>query len=197
MTSKCKMKGELRHSLFCYSFFRFFKIISLTLCILCAIIKVSYFKMGLCLTMTDEELVKRIFEDDGFVKLSGAEVVEITKEKAVVRADITAQHLNANGSVQGGMLYTLADFAFAILQNFLHPITVTQCGNITYVRAAVTKYITATAVETVRSGHNTVCEVTVRDDKEQIVCVCSFNGFVKDVPMSVLKEKYSISKEEN
>lgn len=146
--------------------------------------------------MTDLELVKRIFEDDGFVKLSGAEIVDVSKESAVVRAEIFKRHLNANGSVQGGMLYTLADFAFAVLQNYLHPITVTQCGNISYVRPAVTKYITATAVEIVRVGHNTVCEVTVRDDNDETVCVCSFNGFVKDVPMSVLKEKYTLSKEE-
>ncbi len=140
--------------------------------------------------MTDLELTKRFFEDDGFVKLAGIEIVEVTAKKAVVRAKITDDHRNANGSVQGGMLYTVADFAFAVLGNHIHPVTVTQMGQISYVKAAYTKEITATATETVRSGHTTVSEVVIKDDVGQTVCVCTFNGFVKDVDKDVLKAKY-------
>ena len=145
--------------------------------------------------MVNIELIKRIFDHDGFVKLSGAEILSVDEKQAVVAAKITDQHRNANGAVQGGMLYTLADFAFAVLQNALHPVTVTQCGNITYVRPAVTNYVTATAVEKVRAGHNTVCEVIIKDEQDEIVCVCSFNGFVKEIPASVLQEKYGYTKD--
>ena len=140
--------------------------------------------------MIDEKLVKSIFEDDGYVKLSGMEIVEITADYAKVRADICKEHCNAKGCVQGGMLYTLADFAFAVLSNYLHPMTVTQCGHINYIRAAVTKSVTAVAKEIIRSGHNTVSEVIIYDDKEEVCCVCNFNGFVKDVTEQELKEKY-------
>lgn len=131
--------------------------------------------------MTNEEYTRRFFEDDGFVKLLGIQTMELTEEKAVVRAEVKREHLNANGSAQGGMLYSVADFAFALLANHAHPMTVTQGGEIRYVRPAYTKYVTAVAKETVRAGHNTVSEVIIYDDKEEIVCVCSFNGFVKDV----------------
>ena len=127
------------------------------------------------------EKMRRFFEKDGYVKLSGIEIVNVTAEKAVVHAKIGKEHLNCNGNVQGGMLYTVADFAFAVLANYLHPMTVTQCGHINYIRAATTLSITATATETVRSGHNCISEVVIRDDKDEIVCVCNFNGFVKDV----------------
>ena len=145
--------------------------------------------------MTDEELTRSIFEDDGYVKLSGIEIVEITKEQATVRADIKKEHLNANGFVQGGMLYAVADFAFAVLANYLHPVTVTQCGHINYVRAAQTNSITAIAKETVRAGHNTISEVTIYDDKGSVCCVCNFNGFVKDADREELKKIYSQKKE--
>lgn len=141
--------------------------------------------------MTDLEFVNKFFEKDGFVKLAGYEIVEVDDEKAVVKAKITDMHRNANGSVQGGMLYGIADFAFAVLGNFIHPITVTQMGQISYVKAAFTDEITATAKEKVRSGHTTVSEVVIRDDKGQIVCICTFNGFVKDVDKEELKEKIS------
>lgn len=140
--------------------------------------------------MTDEELTRRIFENDGYVKLSGIEILEITKEKSVVRAAIKEEHRNATGSAQGGMLYTVADFAFAILSNYLHPVTVTQGGQIHYVRAARTDEVRATAVEVSRTGHNTVCDVTVCDKEGETVCLCRFNGFVKEVDREELKKKF-------
>ena len=140
--------------------------------------------------MTDEELTRRIFEDDGYVKLSGIEIVEITNEQVTVRANLGKEHLNAKGSVQGGMLYTVADFAFALLANHLHPMTVTQCGHINYIRAAITGSVTAVAKETVRSGHNTISEVIIYDDKGEVCCVCNFNGFVKDADKEELKKHY-------
>ncbi len=131
--------------------------------------------------MTDLEVTKRFFEDDGFVKLAGVEIVEANGQRAVVKAKIDDRHRNANGAVQGGMLYTVADFAFAVLGNHIHPITVTQVGQISYVKAAYTDEITAIATEKVRSGRTTVSEVVVQDSQGQTVCVCSFNGFVKEL----------------
>lgn len=140
--------------------------------------------------MSDEELTKKIFEHDNFIKLIGAEILELTAEKAVIRAPITEQCFNANGTAQGGMLYTLADFTFAVHANHIHPMTVTQGGHIDYVRAAKPPYVIAEAREKVRAGHNTVSEVILRNDAGEIVCVCTFNGFVKDVDSAVLAENF-------
>lgn len=125
------------------------------------------------------EQMKKFFALDRFVAGAGVEIVEIDETHATVRAKIEDRHLNADGVVQGGMLYTAADFAFAVLANFLHPVTVTQCGSITYLAAAVTDEITATATETARNGHNTVSEVIVKDGAGKTVCICHFNGFIK------------------
>lgn len=131
--------------------------------------------------MTKEEITLRFFEKDNFVKGMNVEIVALTQAKAVVKVAVTENCLNANGNAQGGMLYTVADVAFAIHANYLHPKTVTQGGHIQYVRAAKTPYITATAREITRSGHNTVSEVVICDALENVLCVCTFNGFVKDV----------------
>ncbi len=140
--------------------------------------------------MSDEQLTKKIFEHDNFIKLIGAEILELTAEKAVIRAPITEQCFNANGTAQGGMLYTLADFTFAVHANHIHPMTVTQGGHIDYVRAAKPPYVIAEAREKVRAGHNTVSEVILRNDAGEIVCVCTFNGFVKDVDRAVIAENF-------
>ena len=128
------------------------------------------------------EALKIFFKADKYVEMSGIEIIQINDTCAVVEANVDERHLNANGCVQGGMLYTIADFAFAVLGNYLHPSTVTQTGNITYLRPAFTKKLIATAVETERAGHCSVSEVTVRGDNGETLCVCHFNGFVKDVP---------------
>lgn len=127
------------------------------------------------------EKLNKFFEEDAYVKMSGIEIVEVTDEYAVVAADIGSQHLNANGCVQGGMLYTMADFAFAVISNALHPVTVTQGGRIDYLRPGICKKITATAREKARAGRNTVCEVVIQDDQGETLCLCTFNGFVKDI----------------
>ena len=129
-----------------------------------------------------KEKLQEFFKDDGFVKLSGIELVSVDETQAIAKAKISREHLNANGCVQGGMLYTLADFAFAAIANYLHPATVTQGGQITYIRAAYTSLVTAKAREIVRSGHNCVCEVEIYNDKNEIVCVSTFNGFIKESP---------------
>ena len=65
----------------------------------------------------DLQTIRRFFEKDKFVALSGIEIESVTEEEAVVSAKINENHLNANGCVQGGMLYTLADFAYDIALN--------------------------------------------------------------------------------
>ena len=127
------------------------------------------------------EKIRQFFEKDRFVALSGIVIESVSEEEAVVSAEINENHLNANGSVQGGMLYTLADFAFAVLGNYKHPATVTQVGSISYIRPALTKKITATARETERAGHTCICEVTIKNDEDKTVCVAHFNGFVKEI----------------
>ncbi len=135
------------------------------------------------------EALTAFFKKDKFVENAGIKIVSVDEKSAVVSAEVDERHLNANGCVQGGMLYTIADFAFAVLGNYLHPSTVTQSGQISYLRPAFTEKLTATAVEIERAGHTTVSEVTVRGEQGEVFCICHFNGFVKDVAKEAFIEK--------
>lgn len=139
---------------------------------------------------SDLEIMRTFFQEDKFVALSGIEIEEVSKEKAVVSAVVKPEHLNANDCVQGGMLYTLADFAFAVLCNYLHPVTVTQSGRIDYLRPGFTDKITATAIEKERAGHTTICEVIIKGANGKTLCVCAFNGFIKEVDRDEFMKKY-------
>lgn len=140
---------------------------------------------------TDLEIVRKFFTKDKFVRLAGIEIDAVSEERAVVSANADERHENANGCVQGGMLYTLADFAFAVISNYKHPATVTQGGHIQYLRPAKIGKLTATAWETERAGHNSVCEVRIVDATGQVVAVAHFNGFIKEMDKEELWKKLS------
>ena len=141
----------------------------------------SFFRQGgIC--VNEAQRVIEYFSGDLFVKELGLEIAELSKQKAVVTVTVQSNHQNANGFAQGGMLYTVADFTFALLANFLHSATVTQGGQVQYLRPAkVGEALTFTATETAYAGHNTICQVVAKNSGGETVCVCSFNGFIKDV----------------
>ena len=129
----------------------------------------------------DAEKIKAHLAKDKFGQGIGAEIVELTTERAVVNTVVKEDHLNANGVAQGGMIYTIADYAFAALANFLHPATVTQSGRIQYLRPATCGELTFVATETARVGKNCICEVVAKNGTGEIVCVCNFSGFIKEM----------------
>lgn len=60
----------------------------------------------------NEELlnkVKKHFENDNFVNLIGAKLIELGEGYAKAELAIDERHLNAHGIVQGGVMFTLAD----------------------------------------------------------------------------------------
>lgn len=71
--------------------------------------------------MTDDELTLRarqVFAHDRYAtELTGVELTEVGDGLAVCRLTLTEQHHNAKGAVMGGVLFTLADLAFAAAAN--------------------------------------------------------------------------------
>ena len=63
------------------------------------------------------EEARELFKKDRFATDSGMEVVSISDDEAVTRVVLNDGHKNAYGGIMGGAIFTLADFAFAILSN--------------------------------------------------------------------------------
>ncbi len=71
---------------------------------------------------------------DRYASLTGIELVSASEGHAVARMVIKECHLNGLGSVQGGAIFTLADYTFAAASNSISPITVGINANISYIR---------------------------------------------------------------
>ena len=63
------------------------------------------------------EEIKKLMEKDRFAMTNGIELLEVREGYARAKLTVEERHLNAGGVVQGGALFTLADFCFAAAVN--------------------------------------------------------------------------------
>lgn len=71
--------------------------------------------------MVDEtnsiEEIREYFARDRYATQAQCSIVEARANHAVCEMPITPNHLNANGTVMGGAMFTLADFTMAVISN--------------------------------------------------------------------------------
>ena len=123
--------------------------------------------------------LKDFFLHDEFARQNGIEIVEIGDGYARTQVSIEPRHLNAGGYVQGGVLFTLADLAFAAATNSHGNLTVTSSANITFVRSVSSGLITAEAREVVNHRHLPFCETRVMDEVGQLLAIFTASGYRK------------------
>lgn len=110
------------------------------------------------------EEAREFFKDDKFAMANGMVIDEIGEDYAECSMHIASIHKNANGTVMGGVYFTLADFAFAVMVNHIHKVSVGMDSNITFHTPAKGKRLTARA-QLIKTGKTTsFCEVIVTDD---------------------------------
>ncbi len=129
---------------------------------------------------TTEEL-KAFFLHDEFARSNGIVLAEVREGFARTQVTIEARHLNAGGSVQGGVLFTLADLAFAAATNSHGQLTVTTTANITFVRGAVSGTLTAEATELVNHHRQPFCEVRITNEEGEMIAVFTASGYRKQL----------------
>ncbi len=129
---------------------------------------------------TEVQALKDFFLHDEFARQNGIEIVEIAEGYARTQVRIEPRHLNAGGFVQGGVLFTLADLAFAAATNSHGTLTVTSTANITFVRGATGGIITAQAQELVNHHHLPFCEVRIIDGESNLLAIFTASGYRKE-----------------
>ena len=126
--------------------------------------------------MTLEE-AREFFKNDRFATENGMTIDELGEDRCVCSMDIRDDHRNAMGSVMGGVIFTLADFAFAAAANNVHMPTVGQQNNINYFSGTRGSRLIAKAE--CRKDGKTVCvyNVDVTDDLGRDIAQMTGTGF--------------------
>ncbi|MCQ2526607.1 MAG: PaaI family thioesterase [Lachnospiraceae bacterium] len=123
------------------------------------------------------EDAREFFSKDKFATTNGMVIDEIGEDYAICSMTVGENHLNAAGSVMGGVYFTLADFAFAVSVNNVHKITVGMDSNITFLVPAKGDKLIATS-KVIRSGKTTTfCEVEVKDGLDRLCAVFTGTAF--------------------
>lgn len=120
------------------------------------------------------------FKNDKFAASTGVEILSVETGRAVCALEISQGHVNSDGFVQGGVIFTLADSAFAVAANLGTAddcCVVTTQSNINFLLPAASGRLVAEAV-CVRDGHSvSVYRVTVSDETNNPVAFATFTGY--------------------
>ena len=110
-------------------------------------------------------------EKDAFAKQLGIELVEVKPGRAKVRMRVGDEHRNSVGMVHGGVIFTLADYAFAVACNSHGTVAVAVNCHISYLRPPEGEALAAEAEEVSKSRRLGTYDVRVSDGEGSLVAV--------------------------
>ena len=122
--------------------------------------------------MTDDE------QPTGYAERLGARVEQTAEGRARARFEVTDEHLNAAGTLHGGVLATLVDTAMgAAVRSATDDADVpaTSQLTVTYLRPGKPGPLEVTAQVRTRGEHLTVCDAdVVQDGRDLVHAVATF-----------------------
>ena len=110
------------------------------------------------------EEAEKFFTDDRFAVENGIVIDELGEDWCVCSMEIAPRHMNAGGIVNGGAVFTLADFAAAVAWNNMHKYTVSQQASISFLRATRGKKLIARAQCRKEAKNSVFFDILVKDD---------------------------------
>lgn len=123
------------------------------------------------------EDLKRFFStEDKFARHSGIELLDGGPGWAKARMRIEPYHLNGAGTVHGGAIFTLADFAFAFASNSHGTLAMGINVSVSFVKAAIRGTLYADAKEQALNPKLASYSVHITDDDNCTVAI--FQGMV-------------------
>ena len=121
--------------------------------------------------METEELFRNFLKRDHFASHSNIELLSVSPGQARARMAIHPHHHNGVGTVMGGAIFTLADFAFAAASNSHGTVAVAINVNISFLKAATTGTLWAEAREISKNFKIGSYTVEVKDDQGELVAL--------------------------
>ena len=122
-----------------------------------------------------EASARAMYEQDRASQALGMRVVEVRPGYARLAMKVREDMVNGHRICHGGLIFTLADSAFAFACNTYDVVTVAAAGTIEFLLAVnLGDELTATAEERTRSKRNGLYDVSVHNQRGE--CVALFRG---------------------
>ena len=128
-------------------------------------------------TFNSIEEAREFFKDDKFATNTGIQIDELSEDSCQCSLELNDGHKNAVGGVMGGVMFTLADFSFAVLSNQLHSPTVAQQVSVNYLSAPKGEKLIAKAICKKNGRSSSIINVDVVDNTGRDVVQFIGTGF--------------------
>lgn len=121
--------------------------------------------------------IKSFFSsDDLFARHCGIELLTVEPGYSKTSMKVQKHHLNAAGTVHGGAIFTLADFAFAVASNSHGTLAMGISTSVSFVKAATGGTLYAVAREQSKNPKLATYLVHVTDEADEVIAI--FQGMV-------------------
>jgi len=128
-----------------------------------------------------------MWANDQATRWLGMELVEIAPARAVLTMVVRPEMCNGHGTCHGGMIFTLADSAFAFACNSQNRVTVANNCSVAFVAPGrVGDRLRAEAVEVHRGGRSGISDVTVTNQDGKIVAI--FRGHSTEIKGTLFQD---------
>lgn len=121
----------------------------------------------------------KLVGNDRYAKLVDIKLVKIDLGYAVAQMEISEKHLNGVNIVQGGAIFTLADYAFAAAANSKGVVTLGINASISYFKSPKGKLLTAEAKEITSSKRICSYNVDIFDENNDLIARFNGTGYIK------------------
>jgi len=129
-----------------------------------------------------------LWEDDHATRFFGMERISVTEGRAVMRMTVREEHCNGHGICHGGVIFSLADSAFAFACNSRNVPTVAQMNTITFiVSGAAGDELTAEAREVSLRGRSGIYDITVTRQGGEVLA--EMRGHSRAIPGQLFEEE--------
>jgi acyl-CoA thioesterase len=120
--------------------------------------------------------IEAFFQKDKCAELTGIKLLDVSEGRAKAMLEITENHLNSAGTVHGGVIFTLADFAFEVASNSYGTLAVAINAQISFFKAVSAGVLYAEAKEL--SLHPKLASYSIDVINENGELIASFQGMV-------------------
>ncbi len=127
--------------------------------------------------MTDLEKAREFFKNDRYATEATGIVIDAVGEKyAKCSLKLDGRHKNAVGHVMGGVMFTLADFVFAVATNFNQSITVSVVSQISHLSSPKGDTLFGESRLIKDGKHACFYEIEITDNLGTKVALASISG---------------------
>lgn len=117
-------------------------------------------------------LLEKLNTTDRFANSIGARLTEIREGYSRAELTVEEHHLNGGGVCQGGVMYTLADLAFAAVSNSHGLLTLGINNSITFVKSGMLgDTIIAECTEQVNHHKLPYCDIKVTNQNGELLAI--------------------------